>query len=103
MRAAHRGSSPLEDPMDAIASDRQARLRPEHADRHPSIPVSMWTSAVHLAELVASGPRAAGMCLTGTSLRWLSDEDFEFRGGNARPVNGSILPTRAGEHHISRQ
>src|SRR5687767_8708578 len=97
MRAAHRGSSPLEDPMDAFGSDRQARLRPEHAARHPSIPVSIWTSAVHMAELVASWPRAAGIRLT-TTVRRLSDEEFEFRGGNASPVEGKILPTRAGEH-----
>jgi len=89
--------------MDAFGSDRQARLRPEHADRHPSIPVSMWTSAVHMAELVASGPRAAGIRLTGNILRRLSDEDFEFRGGNDRPVDGSILPTRAGERQVARQ
>jgi hypothetical protein len=89
--------------MNTIASDRQARLRPEHADRHPSIPVSMWTSAVHMAELVASWPRAAGIRLTGNFLRRLSDEDFEFRGGDARPVGGSLLPTRAGEHHAPRQ
>jgi hypothetical protein len=89
--------------MDAIASDRQARLRPEHADRHPSIPVSLWTTAVHMAELVASWPRVAGVAVTGTLLRRLSDEDFEFRGGDARPVDGSILPTRAGEHQLPRQ
>jgi len=82
----------------AIASDRQARLRPEHADRHPSIPVSMWTSAVHMAELVAASRRGVGALATGTPVRRLSDEDFEFRGGYARPVNGSIVPTRAGEH-----
>jgi hypothetical protein len=89
--------------MDAFGSDRQARLRPEHADRHPSIPVAMWTTALHMAELVASWRRAAGVLVTGTLSRRLSDEDFEFRGGDARPVDGSILPTRAGEHHAPRR
>jgi hypothetical protein len=89
--------------MDAFGSDRQARLRPEHADRHPSIPVSIWTSAVHMAELVAAWPRAAGIRLTGIIVRRLSDEDFEFRGGHARPVDGSILPTRAGEPQVPRR
>jgi hypothetical protein len=88
--------------MDAIAPDRQARLRPEHADRHPSIPVSRWTSAVHMAELVAASRRGAGALVTGTLVRRLSDEDFEFRGGYPRPVGGSILPTRAGEHDALR-
>jgi hypothetical protein len=63
----------------------------------------MWTSAVHMAELVASWPRAAGIRWTGTIVRRLSDEDFEFRGGNARPVDGTILPTRAGEHKVARR
>ena len=89
--------------MDAFDSDRQARLRPEHAERHPSIPVSIWTSAVNMAVLAASWPRAAGIRLTGTIVRRLSDEDFEFRGGHARPVDGSIPSTRAGEHQGPRR
>jgi hypothetical protein len=72
---------PLEGPMGANTTDRQARLRPERADRHPSLPVSMWTSAVRMAKLVASEPRSPESPATAADGRCLSNADFEFRGG----------------------
>ena len=42
------------------ATVRQAKLRPECANRYPTLPARIWTSAARLAELVASyGRRAA--------------------------------------------
>lgn len=77
--------------MGATSTDRQARLKPECADRHPSLPVSMWTSAVRMAELVASEPRSPESPGTAGNGRCLSDADFEFRRGAARPSGGLIL------------
>jgi hypothetical protein len=65
--------------MSTTTTDRQARLKPECADRHPSLPVSMWTSAVHMAELVASEVRSLKSPATARNGRRLSDTDFEFR------------------------
>lgn len=77
--------------MGATTTDRQARLKPERADRHPSLPVSMWTSAVRMAKLVASEPRSPESPATPANGRSLSDADFEFRGGATRPPGGLIL------------
>ncbi|MEA2722573.1 MAG: hypothetical protein QOH59_344, partial [Gemmatimonadales bacterium] len=40
--------------MEATHSVRQARLRTACADRFPTLPVHMWTSADSLTQLVAS-------------------------------------------------
>jgi hypothetical protein len=64
---------------------RQAKLRPECAERHPTLPARMWTSATCLADLVASyrggRPERRG---EPDEERTLSDADFEFRGGFPR-------------------
>jgi hypothetical protein len=44
--------------MGVTATVRQAKLRPECADRYPTLPVRMLTSAARLAELVAAYRRA---------------------------------------------
>jgi hypothetical protein len=63
---------------------RQAKLKPECADRHPTLPVGMWTSATGLAALVALSPRErAELASPSERDRPLSDDDFEFRGGAA--------------------
>lgn len=89
------GALPREEPMDAARMDRQARLKPEGAEHHPSLPVSMWTSAARMAELVAAEPRPQGSpWSTGTGRR-LSDADFEFRGGTGH--SSGLLHWRPGE------
>jgi hypothetical protein len=64
---------------------RQAKLRPECAERYPTLPASMWTSATCLANLVAScrgvRPEHRG---EPDEERTLSEADFEFRGGFPR-------------------
>ncbi len=74
--------------MGANTTDRQARLKPERADRHPSLPVSVWTSAVRMAKLVASEPRLPESPATPTDGRSLSNADFDFRGGAKEDLRG---------------
>ena len=71
--------------MSITATVRQARLRPECAERYPTLPVRMWTSATSLAELVASY-RVARSDQSGKPAgeRTLSEADFEFREASAR-------------------
>ena len=63
--------------MGITATVRQAKLRPECADRYPTLPARMWTSAARLADLVASH-RPAPQRPEKTRL---PEADFEFRGG----------------------
>jgi hypothetical protein len=73
--------------MGITTTVRQAKLRPECAERYPTLPARMWTSATCLAELVASyqgmrpRPKRRG---EPDEERTLSETDFEFRGGFAR-------------------
>lgn len=78
---------------------REAKLRTECAARYPSLPVSMWTSAASLADLVASFPTLEVEMVTG---RALLDTDFEFRGGVQHRLSGGIPRTRTGEPSPSR-
>ena len=77
---------------------RLAKLRPERADRYPTLPARMWTTAAWLAELVASyrrpRPERPGTTEKG---RILPESDFEFRGGFRRRIGGWFSRTRAGE------
>jgi hypothetical protein len=73
---------------------RQAKLRPESAERYPTLPAGMWTSATCLAELVAFG-RAQSE--TPERDRTLTEADFEFRGGIPRSWDGLFSRTRTGE------
>jgi hypothetical protein len=77
---------------------RQAKLRPECADRYPMLPARMWTSATCLRELVASyqGARPEQPGKT-EKRRTLSETDFEFRGGFPRLLGGWFARTRIGE------
>ena len=74
---------------------RQAKLRPECAERYPTLPACMWTSATCLAELVASdrGARPG----EPDNERTLSETDFEFRGGASRSSDGLFAHTRMDE------
>ncbi len=70
---------------------REARLRPECADHHPTLPVSRWTDAGALATLVASGGPGRH------SARRLLETDFEFRGGGCHRWLAARARTRSGE------
>jgi hypothetical protein len=83
--------------MGVTATVRQAKLKPEWADRYPTLPARMWTSAARLAELVASyrgAPQKAGKVKKD---RTLPETEFEFRGGSSRWLGGLIVRTRIGE------
>jgi hypothetical protein len=73
---------------------RQAKLRPESAERYPTLPARMWTSATCLAELVAS---YRGARPREPHERTLSQTDFEFRGGVSRASGGLFAHTRMDE------
>lgn len=63
---------------------REARLRPEHAERYPGIEPGVWFTAATLAEhLDRRFGRGEGGADTG--LRVLPPDHFEFRGGE-RPL-----------------
>jgi hypothetical protein len=80
--------------MGITGTVRQAKLRPECADRYPTLPARMWTSASRLAELVAASAAAAREDQDGSHL---PEADFEFQGGSHRWLGGLILRTRSGE------
>jgi hypothetical protein len=81
--------------MSITATVRQAKLKPECAERYPTLPARMWTSATWLAELVGSY-REARLEPPGTPIkeRTLSEIDFEFRGGLPRGLRGLFTRTR---------
>lgn len=78
---------------------RQAKLKPECAERYPTLPARMWTSATWLADLVASnqGDRLEAPYAERT----LSEADFEFRGG--LPSGSVVLfaRSRAGDQRLA--
>jgi hypothetical protein len=84
------------------ATVRQAKLRPECANRYPTLPARMWTSAARLAELVASYGRAPQRPEKTRKGRTLPEADFEFQGGSPRWLGGLIARTRTGEPAFSR-
>jgi hypothetical protein len=88
--------------MGITATVRQAKLRPECADRYPTLPARMWTSATCLAELVASyreaRPKRPGK---PDKERTLREADFEFRGGCPRWPGGLFVATRINEPAVS--
>jgi hypothetical protein len=84
--------------MGISAAVRQAKLRPECADRYPTLPARMWTSATCLTELVASYRRAlTERPVKCDNERALSEADFEFRGGfpQLRRIDRATL-----SHHL---
>ena len=63
-----------------MMSIREARLRPEGAERYPGVPVDVWVPAFRAAS--DSQTRAAAEAPAGQARqRILADEVFEFRGG----------------------
>jgi hypothetical protein len=83
-------------------TNRQAKLRSECAQRYPTLPARMWTSASRLAELVASSYwRKSQRPGKVRESRILREADFEFRGGFPRWSGGSNARTRTGEGAFS--
>ena len=81
-----------------MSTVRQARLKRECAERYPTIPARMWTSAACLAQLVGAYCRARPQRPgRREKKRTLSEADFEFRGGLPHWLDGSITHTRTGE------
>ncbi len=77
---------------------REARLRPDHADRYPGIEPGIWFIAATLAEhLDLRRARAVG-AEPPNGPRTLSGEHFEFRGGE-KPVGvlTGVLGRRPGD------
>jgi hypothetical protein len=66
--------------MHRTNTGREARLKLVAAEHYPTIPVSRWTSAGPLAQLIAEWVRRErpGEAVAD---RPLLDADFEFRGG----------------------
>ena len=88
--------------MGVTGTARQAKLRPECAGRHPTLPAGMWTSAAYMVQLVASHPGPhAGHLEKPDKERILSNADFEFRGSFARWPGGLSAGTRIGEFEYS--
>ncbi|HEX3236192.1 MAG TPA: hypothetical protein VHR41_18515 [Gemmatimonadales bacterium] len=61
-----------------MMSIREARLRPEGADRYPGVPVGEWVPAFRIA---AEAQALAGGAMAQSRQRLLADDVFEFRGG----------------------
>jgi hypothetical protein len=66
--------------MSVTATVRQAKLRPECADRYPTLPARMWTSAPRLAELVTPYRPALQKGGKIRKERTLPEAEFKFRG-----------------------
>jgi hypothetical protein len=85
--------------MGVTATVRQARLRPEGAERYPTLPVGMWTSATCLAGLVAPSPGARPEPEDQAQDRILSVADFQFQGGCPGWSRGLFARTRIADAH----
>jgi hypothetical protein len=76
---------------------REARLRPEHADRYPGIEAGIWFTAATLAEHLQVRRARDGEVEPAGGPRQLSGQHFEFRGGE-RPVGAvAVLGRRPGD------
>ena len=78
--------------MEVTRTIREAKLKPERANRYPTLPARMWTAATSMAALVASYQRARSE--NSEAERTLSDTDFEFRGGS--PAGRAVARATAG-------
>ena len=78
-----------------LTERREAKLRPECAAGYPTLPVSIWTSAARIADLVVSIPgQTVGTLKKG---RTLLEDHFDFRGGRRRGLAaGWFAHTRMG-------
>lgn len=78
-----------------VASQREARLRPEYANLYPNVPAGIWMPAADMgvallrAQLAATTPARLGS-------RLMDEAQFEFRGGRPRAPDTSVR-SRLGE------
>ena len=72
---------------------REARLRPQHAERYPGIRAGQWEPAATLADRVLASWLLRGK-ETQFGCRVLLEAHFEFRGGGERPDGGDMRPRR---------
>lgn len=72
---------------------REARLRPEFADRYPGVEPGTWFTAATLAEHLLARMLREGKADLARIPRLLDPEHFEFRGGEG-PVGGKGSPGR---------
>lgn len=78
-------------------SVREARLRPDHADRYPGIEPGEWFTAATLAEHLELRRARGSEGEPPSGPRPLSGEHFEFRGGE-KPVGvRAVLGRRPGD------
>ena len=82
--------------MPTMNPSREARLKLGSADLYPTLPVSRWTNALSLAELVSSCVRLKRPAASESD-RALRDADFEFRGGSLHQWQAGRAHTRSGE------
>lgn len=74
-----------------MRSEREARLKPEHAARYPYLVPGVWECAAVLADQVVANIlcRPEGRFISRE--RALDPEHFEFRGSESRPRGGKPL------------
>ena len=69
----------------AEPSLREARLRPEFAEKYVGIEAAVWFRAAGLAEQLISRLLREGVSDEELPLRVLDPTHFDFRGGDAAP------------------
>ena len=77
-----------------MGGQRRAKLKPEFRSLYPELPVNQWLPAWGVATRRAETvwrDSGADALVQG---RLLSDEHFEFRGGEPRPVDWYVIPER---------
>ena len=72
---------------------REARLRPEFADRYPGIEPNVWIGAATLAEHLIARMLSEGKADIARIPRILDPAHFEFRGGEG-PTGARTSPGR---------
>jgi hypothetical protein len=71
--------------MQIEASPREARLRPEFADRYPGVDPDVWYIAATLAEHLLARFLREGAAGRAAPERIMDPEHFEFRGEDNVP------------------
>jgi hypothetical protein len=71
--------------MQIEAPPREARLRPEFADRYPGVDPDVWYIAATLAEHLLARFLRGGETGSAPPERIMDPEHFEFRGENNVP------------------
>ena len=71
--------------MQTEAPPREARLRPEFADRYPGVDPDVWYIAATLAEHLLARFLREGEAGRSAPERIMDPEHFEFRGENNVP------------------